>query len=188
MVAVLGLAGTVRHDRAISSLVRHLDGFQRFAEGADLVHLDQDGIGDAAADAFAQALGIGDKEIVADELHAAAERAGQRRPAVPIVLGHAVLDGEDGIALHQVLVESHHLIGAEAFALALHLVLAALEELAGGDVETQRHLLARLVAGVSIAFMMKPSASSVRARFGAKPPSSPTFVEWPAAFSCPFRA
>ena len=31
---------------------------------------------------------------------------------------------------------------------------------------------------------MKASASSAEARFGAKPPSSPTLVLWPASFSC----
>ena len=35
---------------------------------------------------------------------------------------------------------------------------------------------------------MKASASSALARLGAKPPSSPTLVLWPAAFSAPFRA
>ena len=35
--------------------------------------------------------------------------------------------------------------------------------------------------------MMKPSASSADLRLGAKPPSSPTLVEWPASFSAFFR-
>ena len=35
-------------------------------------------------------------------------------------------------------------------------------------------------------FMMKSSASRVPARLGAKPPSSPTLVLWPAAFSSAF--
>ena len=36
---------------------------------------------------------------------------------------------------------------------------------------------------LSIAFMMKLSASSADLRLGAKPPSSPTLVPWPASFS-----
>ena len=36
--------------------------------------------------------------------------------------------------------------------------------------------------------MMKPSASSAEARLGAKPPSSPTLVLWPASWSWLFRA
>ena len=46
-----------------------------------------------------QALGVGDEEIVADELAARAHRLRQRLPALPVVLRHAVLDGDDGIAL-----------------------------------------------------------------------------------------
>src|SRR3546814_1966165 len=92
---VLGLAGAVRHHRRVGGGVRHLHRLQGLAEGADLVHLDQDGVGDALADALGEALRVGDEDVVADELHLAAEALGERRPAVPIVLAHAVLDGED---------------------------------------------------------------------------------------------
>src|SRR3546814_6218890 len=95
---VLGLAGAVRHHRRVGGGVRHLHRLQGLAEGADLVHLDQDGVGDALADALGEALRVGDEDVVADELHLAAEALGERRPAVPIVLAHAVLDGEDGVA------------------------------------------------------------------------------------------
>src|SRR3546814_4779082 len=49
---VLGLAGAVRHHRRVGGGVRHLHRLQGLAEGADLVHLDQDGVGDALADAL----------------------------------------------------------------------------------------------------------------------------------------
>ena len=39
------------------------------------------------------------------------------------------------------------------------------------------------VAAASIDFIRKPSAASADGRFGAKPPSSPTLVLWPAAFN-----
>ena len=35
--------------------------------------------------------------------------------------------------------------------------------------------------------MMKPSAASADFRLGAKPPSSPTLVQWPASFNAFFR-
>jgi hypothetical protein len=44
-------------------------------ERADLVDLDQDRVGDALVDAAGQALGVGDEQVVADELHPVAERA-----------------------------------------------------------------------------------------------------------------
>ena len=44
-----------------------------------------------------QALGVGDEEVVADDLDLVAELVGQELPAVPVVLGQAVLDGDDGV-------------------------------------------------------------------------------------------
>jgi hypothetical protein len=48
------------------------------------------------ADAFAQNLGVGDEQVVADDLHLLAQLVGQQLPAVPVALGHAVLDADDG--------------------------------------------------------------------------------------------
>ena len=48
--------------------MRRLDRVERLGERADLVHLDQDGVGDAALDPLAQALAICDEEVVADQL------------------------------------------------------------------------------------------------------------------------
>ena len=44
-----------------------------------------------------------------------------------------------------------------------------------------------LKPAVSIAVMTKSSAAFADGRFGAKPPSSPTLVLWPACFSAFFR-
>ncbi len=55
-------------DRRVAGVGRHLHGFQRFGQGADLVDLDQNRIGDARLDAARQALGVGDEQIVADQL------------------------------------------------------------------------------------------------------------------------
>ena len=53
--------------------VRHGDGVQRLGQRADLVELDEDGVGGALADALGQALRVRDEEVVAHELHVAAE-------------------------------------------------------------------------------------------------------------------
>ena len=44
-------------------------------------------LADAPLDARLQPFGVGDEEVVADELDAVAERVGERHPAVPVVLG-----------------------------------------------------------------------------------------------------
>ena len=96
------------------------------------------------------ALGVGDEQVVADQLHALAERLRQRHPAVPVVLGHAVLDRHDRELLAQLSVELDHPLAVQLLAFAFQLVgLARLvPQLARRDVQRQRDVLARLVAGL----------------------------------------
>ena len=58
---------------------------------------------------FFDALSIGDEEVVADDLDAAAEAGGHELPALPVVLAHAVLNGDDGVLVDKVLPHVHHL-------------------------------------------------------------------------------
>ena len=66
--------------------------FERLGQCADLVHFDQNGVGDPLLDAARENLGVGDVDIVADKLNFLAERIGHELPAIPIVLGHAVFN------------------------------------------------------------------------------------------------
>ena len=56
-------------------------------------------VGDASLDPLSEPLRIGGKQIVANELHAPAKRFSQQLPPGPIVLGHAVLDAKNWIAV-----------------------------------------------------------------------------------------
>src|SRR5688572_14582654 len=47
---VLGLTGAMRHDGRVAGLPRDADRLERLRERPDLVHLDQDRVGDAALD------------------------------------------------------------------------------------------------------------------------------------------
>ncbi len=138
----------MRHDGAIAGLVGHFDGFQGLGQGADLVDLDQDGVGQAALDAFGQPLGVGHEQIVADQLDLAAQRVGQQLPAFEIILGHAVLDRDDRIALDQLGVVFDHALGIQGLLLAGQHIFAVLEEFGRGAVQRQGDFLARLVAGI----------------------------------------
>src|SRR3546814_19340125 len=82
---VLGLAGAVRHHRRVGGGVGGLHRLQGLAEGADLVHLHQDRVGDALADAVARALRVGEEEVVADELQAVDGAVGEQLPPFPFV-------------------------------------------------------------------------------------------------------
>ena len=78
----------------VAGAVGLLDGVEGLGQGADLVDLDEHGVRGAHLDALLDALGVGDEQVVADELDAAAQALGQADPTVPVVLAQAVLDGD----------------------------------------------------------------------------------------------
>ena len=70
---VFGFAGAVADDAGVAEAAGQFDGFEGLGDGADLVDLDQDGVGDLLLDSLLEALGVGDEEVVADELDLVAE-------------------------------------------------------------------------------------------------------------------
>src|SRR4029077_2671418 len=115
----------------------------------------QNRICDALFDALGQSLGVGDKQIVADQLNLAAQRTGHELPAVPIVLGHTVLDGDDWILFHPLGPELYHLLGGPLTLVGfLENVLAAffVIELTGSWIEREPDLSTRFVASFGDGF------------------------------------
>src|SRR2546430_13251265 len=139
----------------VARLAGKFDGLDSFGDGADLVQLDENGVGDAFLDAAGQALGARDEEVVADKLDflfggLAAEALGQGFPAGPVVLGHAILDGNDGVLFHPVRPVRDHLHGrVYGLVRLLENVVGFVVELAGGWIESDAHLLAWFVTGGS---------------------------------------
>ena len=66
---VFGFAATRRNDRPVTCIDRQTHRFECLHKPSDLIQLDQDGVGDSFVDAARKALGIGDKQVVADELN-----------------------------------------------------------------------------------------------------------------------
>ena len=77
----------------------HLDGGDRLGQRPDLIDFDQNAVGNAFLDAAFQPIGVGDEQIVADQLHSFAQAVGQQFPAVPIVFAATVLDRTNGIVV-----------------------------------------------------------------------------------------
>jgi hypothetical protein len=75
----------VADDDAIAGAFGHFDRVEGLGQGADLVDLDEDGVAGALADAALEESGVGDEEVVADELDAVADRGGQFGEAFPVV-------------------------------------------------------------------------------------------------------
>ena len=128
--------------------MRQRDGFERLGQRADLVDLDQQRIGQALFDPHRQALRVGDEEVVADQLNAAAQLVGHGLPAFEIVFGHAVLDGADRVSVAQVGEVIRHLRRGKRQALPADLILPVLEELARGRIERHGDVLAWLEPGL----------------------------------------
>src|SRR6476620_2424998 len=82
---VLGLPRAVAHHAAVAVAVGQVDRVEGFGERADLVDLDQQRVRGAGGDAAAEPLGVGDEQVVADDLHLAAEALGHGLPAVPVL-------------------------------------------------------------------------------------------------------
>ena len=145
--AVFRFARAVRDDGGVAGALRHFDRFERLRQRADLVHLDEDRVGDALLDAFLEDGGVGDEEVVAHELHALAQSVGQLLPAFPVAFGHAVFDRDDRVAVAPAGKHLNPLFGRKARARRLlHDVAAVLKEFRARAVETERDVLPRFVA------------------------------------------
>ena len=123
-----------------------VDGLQRFGQRADLVDLDQDRVGHPQLDAPLQAVAVGDEQVVAHQLHRGPQAIGQQLPAVPVILGNAVLDRHDRVAAHQLGQLFDHL--GTAVAAAAKGVAAVFVKLGAGHIEGQRDLVAGAIAGL----------------------------------------
>ncbi len=89
----------MRDGDAVAGPLGHVDGLQGLRHRADLVELDQNGVGHALLDAALEDLRVGDEQVVAGKLHPRPETLREARPALPVVLGHAVLDRGDRVAV-----------------------------------------------------------------------------------------
>ncbi len=138
----------MRDDGRVAGALGHLDGIEGLGEGADLVDLDQDRVGDAFIDAFLENFGVGDEQVIAYQLDAIPQFFGQQLPAFPVVFGHAVFDGDNRVTINEVGVEINHVCGGLLLlGFILEDVFAILVELTGGDIECQQDIFPRLVAG-----------------------------------------
>ena len=63
---VFGFAATMGDYGGVTGAFGHLDSVEGFGEGADLVDLNQDRVGDFLIDAFFENFGVGDEEVVAN--------------------------------------------------------------------------------------------------------------------------
>ena len=150
--AVFRLPGTMAHDRGITVPMGQVYRFDGLGEGSDLVDLYQNGIGDTLADPIAQALHVGDEEIIADELHLLASQFGELLPSGPVVFRKSVLDRYDWVFGDPALPELRHLIGGEFIARRFFedvLSGGCVKELGRSGIHGNENVLTRHITGLS---------------------------------------
>ena len=82
----------------------------------------------------ARILGVGDKQVVANQLDCAAEFLRQQFPAFAVVFVHAVFNGNDGVAGGQVGQVVGEFRAAQGFAFGGEVVFSVFVKFAGGAV------------------------------------------------------
>ena len=102
------------NDGGIARPVSHVDGFQRLRQCPDLIDLNEDGVCNALINALRQALRIGDKEIVAYQLHLTSDGFRQHGPAFPIRFTHSIFKGDNRVFLRKPLPHCYHLPAVQA--------------------------------------------------------------------------
>ena len=112
-------------------------------EGADLVHLDEDGVGGSGFNGAVEAGGICGEEVVADHLNLRAEALCEGGPLVPCVLLETVFERDNGVFLapgFEEIDESGSIHGA---VFRSKIVFAVFKEVGCGDIDRNRDLFAR---------------------------------------------
>ena len=124
--------------------VAGLDGFDGLGQRTDLVEFDQQGIGGFFLDRPADTLGVGDQQVVADDLDLVAQFFRHQLPAFPVILGQAVFDGDDRVLVDPFGPEGDHLRAGQFLAFLAQVVGLGLfvVELGGSRVEGNGHLFA----------------------------------------------
>ena len=146
---VFGFARTVAYHRSPAGVFGHADGVERLAHRANLVELDQDGVGRAALYPAPNQLRVGGVDVVPDELRARAEPPRHHVPRIPVVLRQAVLYRDDRVVAYPGVVNVHHVLCVvRCFVLGKGVSPRAAAELGGGDVQGDEALLSGDVSGV----------------------------------------
>ncbi len=92
------LAGAVRHELAVAGVRADVHRLDRLGDGADLVELDQRGVGDTVVDRLGDDRRVGAEVVVADQLQPIPEFAGELLPAVVVVLTEAIFERPHRVA------------------------------------------------------------------------------------------
>ncbi len=144
---ILGLTASMARDARVSVAMSQLNGFDRLGQCTDLIHLDQNAVGDSAVDASLKPFGVGHKQVITDQLDLRTNAVGQLLPGIPIVFRATVFDRANWILVDPLGQEVDHLITAQLLAIDRVGLRLLVVELGRCYVQGDVDLLAWLVAG-----------------------------------------
>ena len=134
--------------------LHHGDRLHRFGQGANLVQLDQQRVAGFFFNRARDAFGVGHQQVVAHNLQTVPHLGGKVLPAVPIVLGKAVFEGDDGIFHRPISPEVNHLVAGELAAFFAQVIEPGLflVELRGSRVQRDANFFAGFIASFGDGF------------------------------------
>ncbi|GBE58766.1 phosphopyruvate hydratase, putative [Babesia ovata] len=105
---VLSLAGPVGNHHTPAVGVTQKAGVDGLGDRSDLVHLQQKSVASLLGEGGLDTLGVGDKQVVTNNLHSRADLGRQHLVRLPVVLVEGVLNGDNGVLLAKLLVVGDH--------------------------------------------------------------------------------
>ena len=119
--------------------------------------------------------GVGHKQVVAHQLHLAAQLAGHLLPALPVLFVQTVLDGDDGVLLHQLLPVCD--AGYEFFYNSNVVLKSDKRITASFDGTELKTVLDHVFSGTEFSYRIKDRTIVVVPRPAQPAPEEPAFVE-----------
>src|ERR1017187_5741454 len=143
---VFSFTGAMRDDVAPAGLAAQMDSVDGLGHGADLIELDKGSVAAFLGNGTPDVNRIGYKQVVADDLDAAAQGGRLPAKAFPIVFCEAIFQRNDRIAIEPSGVQCGHFVRTlVALMAAGETILAVLEKRGSGRVKSDRDILAGTV-------------------------------------------
>ena len=142
----------MRAHHSPASALGHANSLNRLGDCTNLIDLQEKGVAELVVNSLLNTAGIGDEEIITDNLDLLTKLRSDLLPALKVILLEGILDGDDGVLGNELLVDVKELVlrdhlGAVVVGLLeVEIVELVLEELRSSDIHAKEDLA--LVAGL----------------------------------------
>ena len=106
-------------DRGVTVVLSQFHRIEGLSQRTNLIDFHQDGITDPFVDSALKKFHIGNKQIIAHQLHTIANLVGQQLPCLPVVFGASILNADNRIFTGQFIVVGYQVRTTNLLATAL---------------------------------------------------------------------